>query len=259
MAWVRIHDGAMSHPKIVGLIDWRNPFCVWVWGLSYCQQHLTDGQITKAALPNKDAVKTGVKLVSLGLWHDGGEHFIVHDYLDWNNSRDVISDKRAQARERARSSRERAPHVPRTSSLGVSSLESFQEGEPERKPSDSPGSASQSPPISRPDRNFGRIFLHGWQQHALVAALGPHAEAFELDAWLDGLSAKANAQGVTFPNDRVRWAWVQAQLTAEIANRNLPVAGAVVASKPRGCKHVPPCADDATHTKLDMAERRRAS
>lgn len=32
-----------------------------------------------------------------------------------------------------------------------------------------------------------------------------------------------------------------------------------VGGRPRGCKHEPACADEATHTKLDMAERRRAS
>lgn len=223
MAWVRIHDGAMSHPKIVGLIDWRNPFCVWVWGLSYCQQHLTDGAIVKDALPNRDAVKTAEKLVAKGLWLDVGAAFHVHDYLDWNNGRDVITEKRQQAKDRARSSRERAAHARRTSSLGVVEDDlgvggSSSEGEPERKPS------APLPATSRRDRDYGRIFLHAWQQHALVAALGPHAEAFALDEFLDGLSAKADAQGVTFPNKDIRWAWVQAQLTEECRRRGLPIA-----------------------------------
>lgn len=262
MSWVRIHDGAMSHPKIVGLIDWRNPFCVWVWGLSYCQQHLTDGRITKAALPNKDAVKTAQRLVSLALWHQDGEYFRVHDYLDWNNSRDVISEKRSQARDRARSSRERAAHVTRTSSLGVLSLGSS-EGEPERKPAEPAPPLPDRPAVpavSRRDRDYGRIFLHGWQQQALVAALGIHAETFDLDVWLDSLSAKANALGVTFPNDKVRWAWVQAQLTEEVHRRGLPVASSTVATapqRPRNCKHVPPCVDDAAHTAKAAAERKQ--
>lgn len=219
MAWVRIHDGAMSHPKIVGLIDWRNPFCVWVWGLSYCQMHLTDGAIVKAALPNRDAVKTAGVLAQRGLWHDEGDAFRVHDYLDWNNGRDVINEKRSQARERARSSRERAAHVPRTSSLGVSVGSSSNDptlkdpegmqGEPDRRVAE-----RRSGPSSR------RVFLHRWQLDALIDTLGPHAADFGLDEWLDGLSRRSEV----LPKDR--WAWVQGELHAEVVRRRLPVAAA---------------------------------
>ena len=48
MAWVRIHDDAMSHPKIVGLSD--KAFRLWIWGLSYAQRHLTDGCVTADAM-----------------------------------------------------------------------------------------------------------------------------------------------------------------------------------------------------------------
>lgn len=109
-------------------------------------------------------------------------------------------------------------------------------------------------------RGGGRIFLHRWQLDELIDALGPHAATFELDSWIDGLTAEADAQGLTFPTKESRWEWVRAQLTAAIAKRGLPVASAasvVAVVKPRGCRHVPPCADDAAHTKRDMAERRQ--
>lgn len=118
MAWVRIHDAALSHPKIVGLVDWKNPFCLWVWGLSYCQTHLTDGVIPAAAIPNRLAERTAVKLVLLNLWEaqDGG--FKVHDYLEWNDSRDSVLRKRSEAKERMTNARQRSSreHIPRTSS-----------------------------------------------------------------------------------------------------------------------------------------------
>jgi hypothetical protein len=127
MAWARIHDGAMNNPKILGLLDWRNPFCVWVWGLSYCQLQLTDGLIPYAAMPNRTATKTAESLVVAGLWtrHDDG--FRVHDYLDWNDSRAQVLLKRQEAKARMakarRRSREQAsehpPNVPRTFSREV--------------------------------------------------------------------------------------------------------------------------------------------
>ncbi len=100
MAWVRIHDGALSHPKLVSFIDWRNPFDVWVWGLSYAQMHLTDGFIPKAALPNSTALRTAAKLVDAQLWHDQGTGYQVHDYLDWNDSKATILRERKKSRER---------------------------------------------------------------------------------------------------------------------------------------------------------------
>jgi len=108
MAWVRIHDGAMSHPKIVGLIDWSNPFCLWVWGLSYAQQHLTNGTITHAALPNDRARKTAKKLVAAGCWEETAGGYQVHDYLDWNDSKETVQKKRSEAKERMANARQRS-------------------------------------------------------------------------------------------------------------------------------------------------------
>jgi hypothetical protein len=119
MPWVRIHDGAMSNPKLIGLLDWKSPFCVWVWGLSYCQQHLTDGRIPETALPNRVALRTATKLVLARLWdaHEAGG-YIVHDYLDWNDSREVVTKKRQEAKERIatarRRSREQSANTSRT-------------------------------------------------------------------------------------------------------------------------------------------------
>lgn len=228
MPWVRIHDGAISHPKIVGLIDWRNPFCVWVWGLSYCQLHLTDGAIVKDALPNRDAAKTAIKLATKGLWHDEGTIYVVHDYLDWNNSREVIAEKRASARGRVTRYRQRtdpsghARDERRTSSLGVSVGSSTDstiqntegvQGEPDRR--------EQSDRLVAPIRagDFGRIYLHRWQLDNLIATLGEHAADFGLDEWLDALNQ--SIAGKALPPDP--WKFVKGQLDAEIKLRGLAV------------------------------------
>jgi len=146
MAWVRVHDGAMSHPKVVGLIDWKNPFCLWIWGLSYCQLHLTDGWIPKAAIPNPTAMKTSVRLLAARLWEDTNGSFCVHHYLDWNDARELVTKKRTEAKTRMQQARERSSqHVLKRSSRevrenfyvdrGVSSGSSGSlERESERKP-----------------------------------------------------------------------------------------------------------------------------
>lgn len=112
MAWVRIHDAAMTHPKIVGLSD--SAFRIWVWGLSYTQTHLTDGYIPRSAM-SAIAKRRAVELVPARLWDETPDGYQIHDYLDWNDSKDVVIRKRSDARDRANRSRthrsERAPHV----------------------------------------------------------------------------------------------------------------------------------------------------
>lgn len=137
MAWVRIHDLAMTHPKIVGLSD--KCFRLWVWGLSYSQQHLTDGALPFAAIPAR--LKLAVdRLVSVRLWEPlPGLGWKVHDYLDWNDSREVVIAKREGAKTRLQSFREkRVSSLTSATALArggvVLSSSSFPERESEGKP-----------------------------------------------------------------------------------------------------------------------------
>lgn len=106
MAWVRLHDGAMTHPKIIKLSD--KAFRLWVWGLSYCQLHLTDGLVPVLALPPR-LKRASDDLVRCQLWHFlEAFGFTVHHYLDWNDSKEVIIKKRSQAKGRMQDSRDRS-------------------------------------------------------------------------------------------------------------------------------------------------------
>jgi hypothetical protein len=104
VAWVRIHDGAMTHPKVIGLSD--KAFRLWIWGLSYSQQHLTNGAIPAAAIPARVSRATS-DLLDKGLWEQLASGYQVHDYLDWNDSRDVVLKKRTEAKERMQAARDR--------------------------------------------------------------------------------------------------------------------------------------------------------
>ena len=67
----------------------------------------------------------------------------------------------------------------------------------------------------------GRIYLHRWQIDEMIDTLGPHAAAFALDEWIDGLTALAG--DVVLARDQV-WPWVKVALMGEIQRRGLPVA-----------------------------------
>ncbi len=108
MAWVRIHDAAMTHPKILRLSD--KAFRLWVWGLTYAQQHLTDGFLPALAIPGA-FVKSIKDLLSVGLWASVETGYQVHDYLDWNDSRDTVTKKRTEAKDRMAAARVRSQPV----------------------------------------------------------------------------------------------------------------------------------------------------
>ena len=129
MAWVRIHDGAMSHPKVVTLSD--KAFRLWVWGLSYCQMHLTDGVIPAAAIPPPPRTATVLTLAHLWDAREAGG-YQVHDYLDWNDSRELVEKKRREAKERMSNARSRSsPEVRANFYVGVG--ERGSESDPEKK------------------------------------------------------------------------------------------------------------------------------
>ena len=103
MSWVRLDDGYPEHPKVdrVGpLAAWLN-VCAW----AYCARNLTDGFVPAervarlASVPNP--MKLAAALVQVKLWErvDGG--YMVHDFLDYNPSREQVLTERTNNARRA--------------------------------------------------------------------------------------------------------------------------------------------------------------
>jgi hypothetical protein len=123
MPWVRLDENALDHPKIGGLPD--GAFRLWVQGLAYCQKFLTDGYISDLAVRGLRSFSPTRKalLVAAVLWELSETGVNVHDFLDWNESREHVLAARLFARERVRKAREkqrsntvthgeRSPNVP---------------------------------------------------------------------------------------------------------------------------------------------------
>ena len=108
MTWVKLDDSFISHPKIVQLS--HKSIVLHIAGLSHCAVQLTDGIISKAAMPavlgaarvTKAAIKD---LIEHGVWLDQGEHYKIHDYLKYQESRETVLNRREAATERKRRSR----------------------------------------------------------------------------------------------------------------------------------------------------------
>lgn len=87
MAWVKILSSVPRHPKF----QKAGPEACWLWlcGLCYCQDGLTDGFIPVESidfLGVKGASRHAGRLVTVGLWETVSGGWQVHDYFDHNKT-----------------------------------------------------------------------------------------------------------------------------------------------------------------------------
>jgi hypothetical protein len=133
MAWIQIDDHFDEHPKLqaIGPAAWG----MWLAGLAYCNRNLTDGFIPwakarslvsftylgpddhdeRGRIVYELAITSGsglaghgedltaaiviAQLLDVGLWEevDGGYH--IHDYTDWQKSKEqVLAERKASAK-----------------------------------------------------------------------------------------------------------------------------------------------------------------
>lgn len=121
--WVKVDDTIAMHPKLLaagGPAAWH-----FICGLTYCARYLTDGRIPATAAPHLSAQRGGRRLtnrlVAAGLWEpvDGG--YLVHDFLDYQISRDeaVAIDARRSTPKNAPPAQTPRPSKPKPKTNGV--------------------------------------------------------------------------------------------------------------------------------------------
>jgi hypothetical protein len=105
--WIKLHDNFWRNPKI--LAAGEDAGTLYVQGLCYCSDGLTDGRIPTAALrtltAKKDARTLARILVREGLWLETATGWEVHDYLAVQRSRAQVESERQKARDRKARSR----------------------------------------------------------------------------------------------------------------------------------------------------------
>jgi hypothetical protein len=114
-----VDDLYPEHPKLLRLGGWC-PVAGWLHlsGIAWSRRHLTDGLIPKAAIcrlanyrgmaidgepVTPEAVVT--RLVTARLWHDRGGDYVIHDFLDYQESRETVLERRRLWRDRQRKHR----------------------------------------------------------------------------------------------------------------------------------------------------------
>ncbi|MGB3331156.1 MAG: hypothetical protein WBA46_19500, partial [Thermomicrobiales bacterium] len=114
---MKLDDGFFQHPKVVRV--GRDAKALYLAGLCYSGAQLTDGFIPAEALrilaagaEISGAPKAARQLVDAGLWDQADGGFMVHDYLDYNQSAERVHANRDAAR--GRMQRTRSREQPRT-------------------------------------------------------------------------------------------------------------------------------------------------
>lgn len=102
--YARVNTDLPSHPKIQSHDDPNGIFTLFVCGLLYCMEHLTDGLIptraVKRLMPESPDNLGGLveSLTDLGMWVDEGHGYRVRDYLEHQMSKSSIEAMREGGR-----------------------------------------------------------------------------------------------------------------------------------------------------------------
>ena len=109
--WIKLDDGLHSHPKIIEAwsID-RAGVGLHLRALSYAADHLTDGHIREswvAELFRVESERTSAvgALLQSGLWERNDDGYLIHDYLEFNESRADVLARREKDTTRKRGGR----------------------------------------------------------------------------------------------------------------------------------------------------------
>jgi hypothetical protein len=92
-------DNFTDHPKVDALSD--SAFRLHVAGLCYCAKHLTDGHVPAdrvGRLVPRFRRSALDELMERRLWLPADAGYSIHDYLDWNDSREHVIAQRERLR-----------------------------------------------------------------------------------------------------------------------------------------------------------------
>lgn len=97
MVWFKVDDRLPLNPKMAGVSI--AAVGLWVEAGAWASASQTDGQVLKRMLcvlhPDASEKLAG-ELVAAGLWEDQGDHWQIHDFLDYNPPREEVEAKKAR-------------------------------------------------------------------------------------------------------------------------------------------------------------------
>ena len=119
MSWYRLEGGLPQHAKYAPLSD--AAFRLAITAGCWCADKMTDGRIPKQMVRALTRAPSGRRLdskiqelLAARIWEDGGDLYFVHDFLDWNMSREqwMVKVSSAKAGGAAKAAKALASHLP---------------------------------------------------------------------------------------------------------------------------------------------------
>ena len=102
MPWARFDDGFPGHRKVRRLTD--GAYRLHTTAICHCAHDLTDGRVTPEDIEDMPSIRQSEKriaeLIKRDLWSVVSDGWMIHDYLDYNPSREQVMAERKGARER---------------------------------------------------------------------------------------------------------------------------------------------------------------
>jgi len=102
MSWSRLDDSWYDHPKLMRLPDaMRNAGAgLRDRALSWSNRHLADGHVPNAVLRTLNCTpQLRASLIEVGLFEDEGQGVYIHDYPEFNETKEELLVRRARAAE----------------------------------------------------------------------------------------------------------------------------------------------------------------
>src|SRR5262252_8022739 len=174
MPWAQLDDHFHDNPKI---LETSLPAVgLYAIGLSYCSAQLSDGFIPRVVVSGRrGSVAAARELIEHRFWEPVEGGYRIHDYLDWNKSREQVLAERAAAAERKRSSRRTSGDRPAGVTQGVRQMSGTTPFPPGDALQASLPPLTPPPPDAAPDETSSR---RGSQEcpNCRRAFIGPYSE-----------------------------------------------------------------------------------
>lgn len=107
MTWGKVDDKLWGSPKWLG--TGPRARALWVSGLSWCMDQLTDGHVPAHVISVLGGTRRDAgDLVRAGLWEEADDGWQFHDWLDYQPSRAQVLAERKAAADRQKRAREKA-------------------------------------------------------------------------------------------------------------------------------------------------------
>lgn len=100
MTWFFVDDAWHCHPKVIAAGNAAAG--LWARCGSYCSQQNLEGRIPKLLARAYGTRAEINRLVAVGLWVDDGDCYVMHDWTDYNQSRQAAMERRSKRAEAGR-------------------------------------------------------------------------------------------------------------------------------------------------------------